>query len=258
MSPRVDPANGQIVTPSNRGSLSDFFTEVRETLLPPRGGKDGPLPPLLVAMTLVTGLVDAFSYLVLGHVFVANMTGNVLFIAFALAGAQGFSVTSSLTALGSFALGSLLGGRIGSRESADRRRMLWTAAGIQACLMGAALVIAMLAESPIPLEYGLPIIIALGISMGLQNAAARKLAVPDLTTTVLTLTLTGLFSDSKLVGGSGSKAGRRLLSVLAMFTGALIGVLAILYVSFVVPLLLAFVVIALVSVASRVLAWTTG
>ena len=59
-----------------------------------RGWEHGPLPPLLVAMTLVTGLVDAFSYLVLGHVFVANMTGNVVFLAFALAGASGFSRSS--------------------------------------------------------------------------------------------------------------------------------------------------------------------
>src|SRR3984957_14157950 len=48
-------------------------------------GADGPLPPLLLMMTFVTGLVDAFAYLVLGHVFVANMTGNVVFLGFALA-----------------------------------------------------------------------------------------------------------------------------------------------------------------------------
>jgi hypothetical protein len=55
--------------------------------------------------------------------------------------------------------------------------------------------------------------------MGLQNATARKLAVPDLTTTVLTLTITGMVADSRLAGGGGSRAGRRLISVLAMFTG---------------------------------------
>jgi hypothetical protein len=38
--------------------------------------RDGPLPPLLLALTAVTGLVDAASYLKLGHVFVANMTGT--------------------------------------------------------------------------------------------------------------------------------------------------------------------------------------
>ena len=57
-----------------------FFSDIRDTVVPDRNGRHGPLPPLLVSMTLVTGLVDAFSYLVLGHVFVANMTGNVVFI----------------------------------------------------------------------------------------------------------------------------------------------------------------------------------
>ena len=57
----------------------------------PGSDRFGPLPPLFIAMTLVTGLVDAFSYLVLGHVFVANMTGNLVFLGFAVAGAHGFS-----------------------------------------------------------------------------------------------------------------------------------------------------------------------
>jgi hypothetical protein len=59
----------------------------------------GPLPSLLVVMTVVTGVVDAVSYLALGHVFVANMTGNVVFLGFALAGAGGLSVPASLVAL---------------------------------------------------------------------------------------------------------------------------------------------------------------
>ena len=62
---------------------------------------------MLVALTVVTGLVDSFSYLVLGHVFVANMTGNIVFLAFALAGAGGFSIPSSLIALGAFIIGTL-------------------------------------------------------------------------------------------------------------------------------------------------------
>jgi uncharacterized membrane protein YoaK (UPF0700 family) len=238
--------------------VSTFLAEVRETLLPSRGGKDGPLPPLLVAMTLVTGLVDAFSYLVLGHVFVANMTGNVLFIAFALAGAQGFSITSSLIALGAFVVGSLAGGTLGSRLSGDRGRLLWTATEVQALLLGLGAGLSILAGNPVPSGYGYALIVALGISMGIQNATARKLAVPDLTTTVLTLTLTGMVADSRLAKGSGSKAGRRLIAVLAMFTGALVGVLAILYVSVIYPILLAFVVIALVSLMGRALSARTA
>lgn len=231
--------------------MNGFFTEVRDTLFPPRDGKDGPLPPLLVAMTLVSGLLDAFSYLVLGHVFVANMTGNVLFIAFALAGEPGFSIASSLIALGSFGLGSLVGGLLGSRLGDHRGRLLWTATGIQALFLASAVVLSVLAGNPVQAGYGYLLIISLGIAMGLQNATARKLGVPDLTTTVLTLTITGMVADSRWAGGSGSKAGRRLISVLAMFAGALIGVLMILHSSVVYPLVVAAVIIALVSLTSR-------
>jgi hypothetical protein len=59
-------------------------------------------------------------------------------------------------------------------------------------------------------------------------AAARKLAVPGLTTTVLTLTITGIFADGRLAGGATSKIGRRLLSTLAMFLGGLVGALIVL------------------------------
>ncbi len=89
------------------------------TVVPFRDDRHGPLPPLLLALTVVTGLVDAFSYLVLGHVFVANMTGNVVFLAFALAGASGFSIPASLLALGAFFVGAGVAGRLGIRLGAE-------------------------------------------------------------------------------------------------------------------------------------------
>jgi len=61
-------------------------------------------------MTDVSGRVDAVSVLALGHVFTANMTGNVVFLGFAIGGAAGLSVSGSLTALICFAVGALLGG----------------------------------------------------------------------------------------------------------------------------------------------------
>jgi uncharacterized membrane protein YoaK (UPF0700 family) len=128
--------------------------------------------------------------------------------------------------------------------------MLSRATILQVLLMGLVFVFSYLAGNPVPAEYAYPIIVALSVSMGLQNATARKLAVPDLTTTVLTLTMTGIFADSRIAGGSGSKAGRRVIAVVAMFIGALVGVLAILYASIVYPLALALLIIALVSVAS--------
>jgi len=97
---------------------------------PGSDARDGPLPPLLLSLTAVTGLVDAASYLKLGHVFVANMTGNVVFLAFALAGAPGFSILASLVALCSFVLGSFGGGLLGSRLGQHRGRLLSAAATI--------------------------------------------------------------------------------------------------------------------------------
>ncbi len=237
-------------------SMKTFFSEVRQTLVPRGEVKHGPLPPLLVAMTLVTGLVDAFSYLVLGHVFVANMTGNVVFLAFALAGAPGFSILASLVALGSFVLGSFGGGLLGSRLGQHRGRLLSVTAALQTFLLSAAVVLAVLSGNPAPAGYSYGLIIVLGIAMGLQNATARKLAVPDLTTTVLTLTIVGISADSRLAGGSGSRAGRRLIAVAAMFVGALVGSLLIFHVSIVYPLVIALIVVVIIAVTTRVLSRT--
>jgi hypothetical protein len=96
------------------------WQDIAATLRPRRDSPDGPLPPLLLALTVVTGLVDATSDLKLGHVFVANMTGNVVFLGFGIAGAGGISIWASLTALGSFLVGGVCGGRIGARWSSDR------------------------------------------------------------------------------------------------------------------------------------------
>jgi uncharacterized membrane protein YoaK (UPF0700 family) len=230
--------------------MSTFATEVRETLFPSPSAKDGPLPPLLVGMTLVTGLVDSFSYLVLGHVFVANMTGNVVFLAFALAGAKGFSIAASLIALAAFIVAAIFASRLVSRTGLHRGHTLAAVGGIQSLLLGASVVLSILSGNPVPAAYSYVLIAALGASMGMQNAAARRLAVPDLTTTVLTLTLVGIGADNRFSGGSGSKLGRRLISVLSMFFGALVGALMVLYVSIVYPLVIAFIVIAAVATAA--------
>ena len=94
------------------------------------------------------------------------------------------------------------------------------------------------------------LIVALGASMGIQNASARKLAVPDLTTTVLTLTITGIAADSKLAGGPGSKSGRRLLSVATMLVGALAGAVLIRHAQAWWPLLIALAVIVVGAAAT--------
>jgi uncharacterized membrane protein YoaK (UPF0700 family) len=161
----------------------------------------GPLPALLIMLTVVTGIVDAVSYIALGHVFVANMTGNVVFLGFALAGASGLSVPVSLAALGAFLLGALAGGRIATRSGRHRGRHLRTAMAIAVVSVLVAILLATIFGQPVSEGARYALIVPLAIAMGIQNATARRLAVPDLTTTVLTMTLTGVAADSRLAGG---------------------------------------------------------
>jgi hypothetical protein len=60
-------------------------------------------------------------------------------------------------------------------------------------------------------------------AMGVRNAAMRKLAVPDLTTTVLTLTVAGLAADSSFAGGTNPRWTRRAIAVVSMLGGAWLG-----------------------------------
>ena len=154
--------------------------------------EQGPLPPLLLTLTVVTGVVDAVSILRLGRVFVANMTGNVVFSGFALVGAPGFSLSASLAALAGFLVGALGGGWLTGRLGGDRGLLLRAGAAAELVLVAGGLA----------LTAGLPAAAArdgiaalLALAMGIQNAVARRLAVPDLTTTVLTMTLTGIAAD---------------------------------------------------------------
>ena len=230
--------------------MLDIARDAWTTVVPGAKDRHGPLQPVLLALTMVTGLVDAFSYLALGHVFVANMTGNVVFAGFAIAGAGGFSLAASLVALAAFAGGALLGGRIAHRARAHRGQVLYQALLPQTLLVVAAYVIAQVSGSPYGGGVRYPLIVLLGLGMGLQNAAARALAVPDLTTTVLTLTITGVAADSHLAGGPGSRIGRRAVSAGAMFLGALLGALTALHGHPALPLLFAGLLLAAATAAA--------
>ncbi|MHA3704197.1 YoaK family protein [Jatrophihabitans sp. YIM 134969] len=180
--------------------------------------RHGPLPLLLVLLTVSTGLVDAVSILALGRVFVANMTGNVVFIGFALAHAPGFSLQASLVALGAFLCGAGTGGAFVSRPSRHHGRLLRDAVAVEFLLLGAATVVLGVAHAPFgPLAQDLAVGLA-AAALGLQNAAVRSLAVPDLTTTVLTMTLTGIAADIR--HGQYRVVARRLVAVTAMLAGA--------------------------------------
>ena len=205
----------------------------------------GPLPVLLICLTVVTGLVDAFSYLRLGHVFVANMTGNVVFLGFALAGVGEISILASLLAVLAFALGAALGGRWAAGRAVHRGHLLSAGTAVQAAVVLVAAVIASTAGVD-DSKIRLLLIGLLGLAMGGQNAVVRRLSVPDLTTTVLTLTVTGLVADTT----PQSVLGRRVVSVLAMLAGALMGGVLLRWVALAAPLWLASVLLVTCAVCA--------
>lgn len=209
------------------------------------------LSVLLVLLTVITGIVDAVSYLAFGHVFVANMTGNVVFLGFALAGAPGLSALASLVALGAFLVGAAAGGRISLSSGEHRRRHLRAATASAVVPLAVAAILAALIGQPVSESARYALIVPLGIAMGIQNATARRLAVPDLTTTVLTLTLTGVAADSRAGGGEGGRPGRRLIAVAAMFCGALLGALLLIDVDVVLPLSLACALMIVSAIAAH-------
>jgi uncharacterized membrane protein YoaK (UPF0700 family) len=181
----------------------------------------------LIVLTVVSGMVDAVSYLGLGHVFTANMTGNVVLLGFAVAGAPGFSIPASLASLGSFLVGAAAAGRV-TMHVASRRHWLLIALTIEGLFAGAAATVSGFHSGDVTSGSGRYTVIAvLAFAMGVRNSTIRRLAVPDITTTVLTMTLTGLAADSSLAGGSNPKLGRRTAAVAAMLVGAIAG--AVLY-----------------------------
>ncbi len=233
------------------GKRSSVLQEIADTVRPRAGAADGALPPLMILLTIVTGIVDAVAYLRLGHVFVANMTGNVVFLGFSAAGASGLSVGGSLIALACFLPGGVVAGRLAARVGNRRLHQLRAATGIQVILFACAIPIAVVAGDHAGSKSRYALIVLLSLAMGVQNATARRLAVPDLTTTVLTFTLTGIAADSQLAGGSGANTPRRLVSVTAMLLGATIGALLLLKVDPAAALVLAAGILAVVCLAAH-------
>jgi uncharacterized membrane protein YoaK (UPF0700 family) len=190
-------------------------------------------PPLtlvvtLAALTVVSGFVDAVSFLGLGHVFTSNMTGNVVLLGFAAAGAPGFSMGASLCALAAFAVGALAGGKLARRVQPLRNLLLVAMVIEVACTAVAAVVAGMVPA----VGSGWPryvIIALLAVAVGQRNAAVRRLGVPDMSTTVLTTALTGLVSNSSLAGGTNPHAGLARTTILCLCGGALVGAVLVLH-----------------------------
>jgi uncharacterized membrane protein YoaK (UPF0700 family) len=177
----------------------------------------------LLLLTFSTGIVDAISVLVLGHVFVANMTGNVIFLGFWFAPHTVVDMTAAVVAFVSFVTGAIVGGRLARHLDSDVRRWLTVALGIEV----AVLVTLSILSGKGVLDYHdntkLILIAGLAVTFGIQAATARQFGIQELSTTVLTTTIVGIGFDSRLAGGTGHRERLRFSVVLTMCAGALVG-----------------------------------
>lgn len=186
----------------------------------------GPLQGILIVLTGVAGVVDAVSILRLDRVFVANITGNIIFIGLALVGARGYSITAPLIVFASFLAGA---GIVGAIPQPTRHRGRAAHAATLVQLIDLALATGMLAASPHPgtaMRDALLVVLAVG--MGAKSALVRAVNVPGLTTSVFTSTLTGLAATAAGGAWRSPAFAVRLIATFALLAGAIIGaVLAI-------------------------------
>jgi uncharacterized membrane protein YoaK (UPF0700 family) len=158
------------------------------------------------------------------------MTGNVVFVGFAIAGAPGFSLSASLSALLGFLVGAGAGGALSNRIDTDRGRLLTVGVAGETVLLTAALLVTVFVTHLDGAGVRDAVAALAAIAMGMQNAVVRRIAVPDLTTTVLTMTLTGIAADIRAQGWADGVI-IRLLALLTMFGGAVLGALLVLHAS---------------------------
>lgn len=187
-------------------------------------------PTGLLLLTAATGTIDAVSYLALDRVFTGNMTGNVLFIGFALAGVDNIPLLNNAVALTGFVLGSILGARIVGRGHAPGlpRVSAWLLAA--GCVLAALLATAWAITTTLGTPGQLTVTALLAGLMGAQVAAVKPVGNVDITTIVVTSTLANLSRDSRLAGGrqpTPHAARDRFLAVVAMGVGATVGAFAI-------------------------------
>lgn len=177
----------------------------------------------LLMLTFATGLVDAISVLALGHVFVANMTGNVVFLGFWLAPQTTVDMAAVMVSFTSFLIGAVIGGRYARHLGSKVRIWLATALGTEVVLLTVMAVVVAAGALDYHTHRKLILIACLAITFGAQSAAARQFGVQELSTTVLTSTIVGIGVDSRLAGGSGEREKLRITIVLTLCVGAAVG-----------------------------------
>ncbi|MER7282645.1 YoaK family protein [Dactylosporangium sp. NPDC000244] len=179
----------------------------------------------MLALTFSTGVVDAVGYLGLDRVFTGNMTGNVVILGMALAGAEELSVVGPLLALGGFIIGAALAGWTLRGRSAG---WSWRTTGLLTLTAGLLLACGAVLLGVTDPAKSMQVTVAtvLGAAMGVQAATARHIAVKDVTTVVVTSTITAWAAGLTLPPAAHADQGlgtRRVTAVVLILGGAAVG-----------------------------------
>ncbi|BCI51847.1 hypothetical protein NIIDNTM18_11250 [Mycolicibacterium litorale] len=203
-----------------------------------------------IALTFVTGIVDAVGFLGLDRVFTGNMTGNIVILGMGVAGADELPVLGPAVALAAFTLGAFVAGlALRSLPSGWHGRMTVLLLVGAATLCGLTAAAALVGDHPsVPVQVVMAA--ATAAVMGQQAMVARALAVKDMTTVVVTSTLAGLAGETWVSAASGRVINRRAGAILVIFAGAVAGAL-LLRVHFAIPFAVAAAVTVAVVVALR-------
>ncbi|WP_207841508.1 YoaK family protein [Williamsia soli] len=206
---------------------------------------------LMLALTFVTGVVDAVGFLGLDRVFVGNMTGNIVILGMGVAGADELPVLGPAVALGTFVAGALIAGMVlRSKVKGWTTAVTGCLAAGSVILVGAALA-ATLTDVKDDLGAQIAVAAATAAAMGVQACVARKVAIADMTTVVVTSTLTSLAAETWIRGGREALWNRRLGAIALIFLGAVIGALILAAAGVAVALTLAAVLSLVVTFAGH-------
>ena len=227
---------GDASTKPARGDLRKYFLQDINT-------RNADLLLLLVAFN--TGVVDAFSIPTL-QVFVANMTGNVVFLGIAVAQISDpyINASRSVVALLAFWVGAFVSGQLGHRIGPRRRAWVFGAFFAQATLqlVSALLLYCNAVDVVNPDDRALGLLVPLAFAFGAQSTTARGLGVPEIPTVVITSAMVDLFGDKNIFARHNRPRNRRVAFILLIFVGAIVGGVALKYVNPALTILLSVIV----------------
>ncbi len=210
---------------------------------------------LLNALTVSSGAVDAISFLALGKVFSAFMTGNVVFLALRVAGAGPPGAVAIVISMAAFAVGVYLSARIvkPSEGSGMWPQRVTVALGVSLIAHAVFLAVWFATSGQPSIDVSHVLLGLWGLAMGMQSAAVRTLHVEGVFTNVVTSTIVLLVGD--ITNWSATVAERRRLAgvLVSLFVGATAGGRLSVHAHIYAPVLPFVITVAAVATAAIVL-----